>query len=342
MAYSLCYTQNVLPHPERLRNDALSPSGKTLNAGDHARCGQLRSLLTAEGGVTAELCRPPRKEAVLPLNKKRSRRFATNLFGLAFAVAALGIGANVTAQQSVEQPVAVTLVADGETRTIESLAKTVGELLTDEKVALRSLDRCSAPLATPLTGDMRLVITRVEKREAVERIPLPFTTKERFTPSLRAGTSKVVQAGRKGERIKKFREIYKDGERVQRAKYAESVTPPRTQIVVKGVRGMLASRGYFSGRRAITMRASAYGPGAACNGRWAGRTASGLRPGYGVVAVDPRFIPLGTRLFIEGYGYAVAGDTGGAIKGSRIDLGYDTLRQAKRFGRKSVKVIILN
>jgi len=55
-------------------------------------------------------------------------------------------------------------------------------------------------------------------------------------------------------------------------------------------------------------------------------TATGLRAGYGVVAVDPRVIPLGTKLFIPGYGVAVAGDTGGAIKGNKIDLGFDDVK----------------
>ncbi len=55
-----------------------------------------------------------------------------------------------------------------------------------------------------------------------------------------------------------------------------------------------------------------------------GMTAIGRRAGHGIVAVDPRVIPLGTRLYIPGYGLAVAGDTGGAIVGNRIDLGFDS------------------
>ena len=47
-----------------------------------------------------------------------------------------------------------------------------------------------------------------------------------------------------------------------------------------------------------------------------------MRAGYGVVAVDPRVIHLGSKLYIEGYGYAIAGDTGGAVKGYIIDLGF--------------------
>ena len=56
------------------------------------------------------------------------------------------------------------------------------------------------------------------------------------------------------------------------------------------------------------------------------RTASGLPTGFGVVAVDPKVIPLGTKLYIPGYGVAVAGDTGGAIKGAKIDLGFDDVK----------------
>ena len=65
--------------------------------------------------------------------------------------------------------------------------------------------------------------------------------------------------------------------------------------------------------------------------------------GYGVVAVDPRFIPLGTRLYIDGYGYAVAADTGGAIKGNRIDLGIDSKHDARNIrSMKPVRVHILD
>jgi 3D (Asp-Asp-Asp) domain-containing protein len=106
--------------------------------------------------------------------------------------------------------------------------------------------------------------------------------------------------------------------------------------------GYSSSRSGYFRTRVLDMRASAYTPGAHCNGKWAGRTATGVPPGYGVVAVDPRVIRLGSRLYIEGYGYAIAADTGGAIKGNRIDLGMQTLRQAFAFGRRPVRVHVLS
>ena len=78
-----------------------------------------------------------------------------------------------------------------------------------------------------------------------------------------------------------------------------------------------------------------------------GITASGMKAARGIVAVDPRVIPLGTKLYIESldgsadYGYAIAGDTGGAIKGNRVDLFMDTKAEALQWGRRSVKVYIL-
>ncbi|MGQ0571923.1 MAG: 3D domain-containing protein, partial [Armatimonadota bacterium] len=84
-------------------------------------------------------------------------------------------------------------------------------------------------------------------------------------------------------------------------------------------------------------------PPAARHGRGVdGTTAIGLRAGYGVVAVDPQIIPLRSILYIEGYGQAIAGDTGGAIKGHRIDLGFSTAREAYKFGRRPVRVYILS
>lgn len=72
-----------------------------------------------------------------------------------------------------------------------------------------------------------------------------------------------------------------------------------------------------------------------------GRTATGIMARYGVVAVDPHVIPLGSQVFIPGYGTAIAADTGGAIIGNRIDLCMDSLHQAIQWGRQPVKVYIL-
>ena len=93
----------------------------------------------------------------------------------------------------------------------------------------------------------------------------------------------------------------------------------------------------------ISMEATAYTDDIASQGKWIGQTATGMKPQVGVVAVDPKVIPLGTKLYVEGYGEAIAGDTGGAIKGKRIDLFMATRGQAMEYGRrKNVKVKILD
>ncbi len=106
-------------------------------------------------------------------------------------------------------------------------------------------------------------------------------------------------------------------------------------------RGALASRGGSVLRwRIVTMEATAYCPKSCC-GSGGGRTASGRRAQYGIVAVDPRVIPLGTALYVDNYGFAVAADVGRMIKGNRIDLCYPTHREANRFGRRKVRVLLL-
>lgn len=89
----------------------------------------------------------------------------------------------------------------------------------------------------------------------------------------------------------------------------------------------------------LSMEASAYLPG---DGNGAGITATGIRATYGVAAVDPSIIPLGTRLYIPGYGEAIAADTGGAIRGYMIDLCMESYSEAMQFGRRNVTVYVLN
>lgn len=93
------------------------------------------------------------------------------------------------------------------------------------------------------------------------------------------------------------------------------------------------------GKRLLTLTATGYGPGE--NGEWGDQTKLETMVGYGTVAVDPRVIPLRTRLWVEGYGFCIALDVGGAIKGMRIDLGHDTDEAAALVGRSKRKVLVL-
>lgn len=104
-----------------------------------------------------------------------------------------------------------------------------------------------------------------------------------------------------------------------------------------------ASSGNEASGRELTVTATAYT--AHCNG-CSGVTATGIdlraNPGLKVIAVDPSVIPLGSKVHVEGYGTAVAGDTGGAIKGNKIDIFMPDKSAATQFGRKTVKIKVLN
>jgi len=91
--------------------------------------------------------------------------------------------------------------------------------------------------------------------------------------------------------------------------------------------------------RSMTMNASAYSAYDPGNGNY---TYGGTYLRKGIIAVDPTVIPLGTRVFIPGYGYAIADDIGGAIKGNRIDMAFASHNEAMDFGRQQVTVYILD
>jgi len=186
--------------------------------------------------------------------------------------------------------------------------------------------------------------TAASSRKLVLREPIPYSTLRKATSQLRSGTSRTVQNGKNGEKETVY-QVYTrtDGIELRRETvHSRILKQSRPEIIEEGRQESLPSRGYFSGRRMVTMVATTYDP-YNCGGSGSGRTFTGLKGGYGVVAVDPHFVPLGTRLYIEGYGYAVAADTGGAIKGNRIDLGIDSQHDAKGVqNMKAVRVHILD
>ena len=292
---------------------------------------------------------PWRSRCLVCATRRRCLTTAAALFGVVLGAA---LQAPAIAQPPAESAAArtVTLVADGQTHTVSTHAATVGDLLHEQQIRLNDLDRCSAPLSTPLLAirnSQPIVVTRVAMRKYHERHVLPFAVKQRYSRTLPVGTTQVLQPGQEGARIKQFIEVRKNGHIAYRKKVGESVSRPQTRVVVIGAqrRSQLASRsslltaGIWAGRRMLTMNATGY-YGPRCGG--SGITAIGLRARRGIVAVDRRLIPLGTRLFIEGYGHALAGDTGGAIKGLRIDLAFNSYGEAVRYGRKRIRVIILD
>lgn len=127
--------------------------------------------------------------------------------------------------------------------------------------------------------------------------------------------------------------LVKAGEKAPAAQDATA----RVQQNMQNVNHQHNVTGSPTGRK-FTMVATAYSP---LEPGLSYATASGLRAGRGIVAVDPSVIPLGTRVHVEGYGNAIAGDTGGAIKGNRIDLCFDTVAECNAYGRRTVVVTIL-
>ncbi len=270
----------------------------------------------------------------------KNLRAARRRFGLALLIALIVVlGAVVTAQSG--SAIKVTILADGQEWEYVSTADTVGGVLKEAGVTLGKLDRCSYKLDTEVVTGMTIRITRIEEKVVTTKRPVPFETVVKYDPRHR-GANAVFRKGEPGEKEVKLRIFYKDGvQSTVQTLEVKVIRQPKDQIVASSQRQELTSRG---GTRVRTLRmlATAYDPGPrSCGPRATGHCANGMHAGKGVVAVDPRVIRLGTRLYVEGYGYCIAADTGGAIKGNKIDLCYNTYGEAIRFGRKYVTVHVL-
>jgi 3D (Asp-Asp-Asp) domain-containing protein len=204
----------------------------------------------------------------------------------------------------------------------------------------------AVPAATPV-ADVTWHRGGLLTWERVEHRAAPPRTIHRLSIDLSPGHSKVLAPGRWGVVEVRIRYAQRDGGPVRRTVLLSRVVrAPQARIVADGIGGTplttFAARGIvrmaYMARSAIEMLATAYTADCAGCG---GMTAIGRRAGHGIVAVDPRVIPLGTHLYIPGYGVAIAGDTGGDIIGHRIDLGFDSMRDAMLFGRRAITVYTL-
>ena len=182
---------------------------------------------------------------------------------------------------------------------------------------------------------------RVETR--VVSTPVPFKVRYEFSRLVGPGRCIKMRNGRDGSITKTFDVYFVNGHKISEALVQSDKTAPVDALYAMGKSGFETSRGYFHRSKILTMTATGYDPSPETIGRGAtGRTCTGQRAKYGCVAVDPRVIPLNTLIFVEGYGFALACDRGGAIRGNRIDLCFASRSQAMRFGRRTVRVHVFS
>ncbi len=255
----------------------------------------------------------------------------------------------------IKKAVPVTINYGGHAFDINTAENTVKELLDSIKLDYYQ-DKITPSLNNKIISGMEIDIVKIdEKIETINDI-LPYKTVTKNNINLEKGKLITIQDGKEGKKETKIKKIYENGRLLSSETVDERIVEePVDEIIEKGTKEQeytIASRGTFAGKREIIMVATAYdlsyeSTGKKPGDKWYGITASGTQARPGVVAVDPNVIPLGTKVYVESldgtkdYGYAIAEDTGGAIKGNKIDLFMENAKQVKSFGRRKVKVYII-
>lgn len=263
-------------------------------------------------------------------------------------------GQNITL--SIQRAFPVTVKADEHIITVMTTeGTTVDSVLQMAGVSYDKDDKLSVSANAAVTTDMEITVIRRQTKTITKTEAINFEKKTEKTATLYKGEAKVKQTGVKGEKTLTYSVVYENGEEVSRTLVDTAITKeaqaeitlvgtkkketPKTTTTTKSTASV-----DLSGARRLTVTATAY-----CSTNDGGSvTALGKVPCYGTVAVDPRVIPLGSKLYIcspDGsyvYGYCVAGDTGGAIKGNRVDLFMNSNSQCVAFGRRTMYVYVLN
>lgn len=229
-----------------------------------------------------------------------------------------------------ERSVPVTVLIDGHTLRTRTHRNRVGEVLADLGIVLSGQDYAHPALDAPLGDGTEIEVVRVTESVLVEQSPIPFETVWQPDANMEIDHQGLLQEGAPGVLERRIRLRYEDGQVVERRVEGESVVlAPTSRVMGYGtkvvVRSLQTEQGTVEYWRKFRMLATSYSAstaGVSPDNPHYGFTATGIRMRDGIVAVDPRIVSLGTEVYVPGYGRGLAADTGGAIKGKRIDLGY--------------------
>lgn len=246
----------------------------------------------------------------------------------------------------------VHLVLDGREQTLYTRAGTVAEVLRLLGIELGPEDFVSLPLESPVENGMSLTIALTREIEETVDQPIQPPIVYETDPSLPPGAVRIVP-GQEGLRQLRFRVTYKNGQEVARVQLP-GITVLREPVPTRHISGPPAATPSapldapeYTGpyKRRITVVTTWYNAshgGKSRNHPAYGITATGVPLDKGICAVDPSVIPLGTWMYIPGYGLCLAADVGGGVKGYHVDLGFPESVGDPGWGRRTLEIYILD
>lgn len=247
---------------------------------------------------------------------------------------------------------------DGVPRMVNTDKETVGDLMKtlDDVVSADYVLQGDIDKNTELTKNMVIDLTSITEKKITKKETIAYDTEIRENPNLEEGKENVLQEGENGELSIITKENYSGAELISSEVVEELVTKEaKNKIIERGTKkeeipipvvelkkekqpATVTASTVTNNSTSLNVVATGYTPGdPGCTGI----TYTGTKASRGTIAVDPKVIPFGTKLYIPGYGYGVAADTGGAIKGNKIDLCYETRTEALNWGIKNITVYIV-
>ena len=258
-----------------------------------------------------------------------------------------------------DRAMAVEIQADGLSTLVHVTDGTVKDAIDQAGVSVGNYDTVSQKLTDTVTEGMLIEVDRVAYEDYTEKQAVNYEVVYKYSAVLRPGQTKVRTAGVKGERTITYRKTIVNGQVVETKKIGDTITKqPVNKVILKGTTlGTPLSKAPYNieldeggqpvkYKKLLTGQCTAYTNDEGDSGSW---TSTGKHVKVGLVAVNPKVIPYGTKMWITSadgkmvYGYAIAADTGGALLSGRVlvDLFMDTNAECKTFGRRNMNVYIL-
>ncbi|WP_434748621.1 ubiquitin-like domain-containing protein [Paenibacillus amylolyticus] len=276
----------------------------------------------------------------------------------------------------IERAVPVNITADGDTKTLYTTDSSVQDVIQQSGIEVANHDKVYPALGTAIKAEMKIRVVRVTKHTVDVKQPIAYKVVKTADSSLFQGDNRVVVKGKEGTIVQHIEKVFQDGELVSKKVVGKTVAANRVdKVIAVGTKAkpvvkepevqlvsaktstaaktvtMNSKKTSASGSKLITVSGNSFKyskvlknvsmtaysseePGIGT------KTASGTRVTEGrTIAVDPKVIPIGWWVYIEGLGFRRAEDTGGAIKGNKIDVYYDSVKHALNFGRKKGKTV---